>query len=321
MSVPEPRIAEPRTAEPRTACVRLGKYHGLGNDFLVIDGSGGGLAALVGPGDMAGPAVLVELAPEAVAALCNRRTGVGADGLIVCLAAQAAPAGAEQPAPAGAELAMVLYNADGSRAEMSGNGIRCLALFALDSGLVTSADFTVSTDGGDRRVQVRAERAPGLATVRVDMGRAVVADDEDEIVDVASGAVWRGRMVDVGNPHQVLFADDLEGLDLPRLGPAIEATRPGGVNVEWVRAVPGTDKLELRVWERGAGMTLACGTGSVAAVVAARAMGLVSGTRVSVHNPGGTLEVELSDDTAWLSGPTQRVAWVEVEAGLLGRHR
>lgn len=284
------------------AGLRLGKYHGLGNDFLVVDGSAAGLASL---------------SPGTVRALCDRRRGVGADGIMLCLTASP---GAPAPAVASAGVAtlrMVLYNADGSRAEMSGNGIRCLALFARDAGLVSETEMTVLTDAGRRRVQMGAGSAPGLATVRVDMGRAVVGASEDEVCDPVSGAVWRGRSVAVGNPHLVLVADDLDAVEVAMVGPGVEASRPGGVNVEWVRPGPGPGELELRVWERGAGVTAACGTGSVAAAAAATAMGLVSGPRILVHNPGGTLEVELSGGTAWLAGPAQRVAWVEVDRDLL----
>lgn len=268
----------------------LAKYHGLGNDFLVVDGT------------LAEPGLSWS---EVARRLCDRRYGVGADGLIVAL-----------PGSGRADLTMLLHNADGSAAEMSGNGIRCLALFARDSGLVGKDEFVVATEAGTRQVRVGPISATGRATVRVDMGRVEVDERELEVADPAGGASWRGRAVDVGNPHLVLIAEQLDDLDLPVIGPALEASRPGGVNVEWVRERPGTDELDLRVWERGAGLTLACGTGSVAAAAAGMTMGLVGGPVVSVHNPGGTLEVDCSEDSIWLVGPAQRVARVEADLDL-----
>lgn len=266
---------------------KVAKYHGLGNDFLLIDGTG----------------AESPLQWAAVArGLCDRRRGIGADGLIVVL-----------PGSGDAELTMLLHNADGGRAEMSGNGIRCLALFARESGLVDRDDFVVNTDAGSRPVVVGPVSTSGLATVRVDMGRVAVDETELAIRDPLGPGVWLGRTVDVGNPHLVLVSEDLEELDLLVLGPVLEVRRPGGLNVEWVRARPGTEELDMRVWERGAGITLACGTGSVAAAAAGLTMGLLTGPVVVVHNPGGALEIDLSGPTAWLAGPAQRIAWCEVD--------
>lgn len=263
------------------------KYQGLGNDFLLLDGTDPSLA-------LRWPAVARRL--------CDRRYGIGADGLIVVFAGSG-----------GADLTMSLYNADGSPAEMSGNGIRCLALFAREAGLVTTDDFVVGTDAGPRQVSVGPISEAGLATVRVDMGHATVDATVRAISNPAGPGVWLGRSVDVGNPHLVLVAEDLEELDLLAIGPALEASRPGGVNVEWVRARPGIEELDLRVWERGVGVTLACGTGSVAAAVAGMAMGLVTGPVVGVHNPGGLLEVDCTRESVELSGPAQRIAWMEAD--------
>lgn len=210
-----------------------------------------------------------------------------------------------------AQLAMQLHNCDGGRAEMSGNGLRCLALFAREAGLVAVDQFVVATDSGMLRVRVGELAPQGPVPVSVEMGTPVVEGTESEVGGLGGEVRWRGRRVEVGNPHLVLVAEDLDGLDLARLGPELEASRPGGLNVEWVRVRPDGDGLDLRVWERGVGVTPACGTGSVAAVSAAVAMGLVKGPTVAVHNPGGTLEVDLSTGSAWLSGPAERIAWVE----------
>lgn len=283
-----------------SANLRLIKYHGLGNDFLLLD--------RLEPGP--------PVTGETVRAACDRRRGIGADGLIVVL-----------PGSGGADLAMELYNADGSRAEMSGNGIRCLALFAHQAGLVDGRSFVVATDAGPRSVSIVAGGGPGPALVSVDMGEVRVgpADEQVRVAGGAGGSVgagraggaraWRGRLVDAGNPHLVLVEDDLEHLALDDLGPALEASRPGGVNVEWVRPGPGPDELDLRVWERGAGATLACGTGSAAAAAAAIAMGLVPGPGVTVRNPGGPLEAACTGGRVVLTGPAERIGTAEIDRG------
>lgn len=260
------------------------KYHGLGNDFLLLDAR------------VADPC----LSEREVVAVCDRRRGAGADGLIVVLAGSR-----------GADLTMVLHNADGSRAEMSGNGIRCLAWFAVQAGLVEGPEVSIATDAGIRATRVVPGGRRGLALVRVDMGPVAVAPGDEEVT--VDGRRWRGRRVDAGNPHLVLVEEDLSGLPLETLGPLVAASTPGGVNVEWVATRPAGVGLSLRVWERGAGQTLACGTGSAAAAVAGVAMGLVRGPTVPVHNPGGVLEVERTGDRTVLTGPAQRVAIMEVD--------
>ncbi|MGH9102753.1 MAG: diaminopimelate epimerase [Acidimicrobiales bacterium] len=267
----------------------LSKHHGLGNDFLVLldpDGS-------------------APVSAEQAAALCDRRRGVGADGLI-----RAVPGG-----PA-AQVTMELRNSDGSEAEMSGNGIRCLAQAVVDADWVAGS-FVIATAGGPRRVAVRPGERPGLVWVEVSMGRVDVEPGE-RMVDGCDGRSWAGRAVTVGNPHLVLLERDpdvLAGLDLALLGPPIETSVPAGQNVEWVTPLGDSGRLALRVWERGAGITQACGTGSVAAAAAAAAWGL-AGERAELRNPGGALEVDLSGGEAVLSGPAAFVARVEVDRRL-----
>ncbi|MGH9089143.1 MAG: diaminopimelate epimerase [Acidimicrobiales bacterium] len=259
--------------------LELSKHEGAGNDFLVA----------LGPA----PA-----GPELARALCDRRRGVGADGLIVVVPGE--PGGAGVP---GADLSMRLWNADGSEAEMSGNGIRCLAQAAVIAGLVSPPRFTVATAAGVRSVDYEPGPGAADATASVDMGEVRLGADLPDL---------RATEVDVGNPHLVVLVDDVDAVDLRSLAAELAPDYPRGVNVEVVAPRPGG--LAMRVWERGAGETLACGTGSCAAAAAARHWGLV-GDRVQVVNPGGPLEVRLEGTTAVLAGPVRRVAGVTVALG------
>jgi diaminopimelate epimerase len=270
----------------------LHKYHALGNDFLVaLDASGL-------PGG-------VELDADFVTALCDRHRGVGADGVMVVRPATATDDGRLPDAE------MELRNADGGRAETSGNGLRCLALALVDSGAVSGPDVLVATDSGPRLVTVLDRIDAATATVRTEMGTVRVGAAQ---MAPLLGGDWEARRVDVGNPHLVMMGSSLEGVDIAELGRSLEGAEPGGQNVEVV--VPdGSGGLDFLVWERGAGLTEACGTGSCAAAAAARAAGLV-GDRVEVHNPGGTLVVELAGDplepSVHLSGPATRAFRVEL---------
>jgi diaminopimelate epimerase len=257
----------------------LEKYHGLGNDFLVLLDLAGGL-----PVDAA-----------AVRSLCDRRRGVGADGLIRVTSGDAS---------AGTDVAMELWNADGSRAEMSGNGIRCLARAVLDAGLVTGPEVSVATDAGVRRVT-----ADPAGSFSVDMGRVVVDGDQGQWGDIVEGP-GPSSLVDVGNPHLVAIVDDPAKRDLAAQGRSVERFH-GAVNVELVAAGPGPDELTMRVWERGVGETSSCGTGAVAAAAFAHDRHLV-GDRVTVHQPGGDLRVDLDGESATLTGPAEHVCTVEV---------
>lgn len=240
--------------------LRLTKHHALGNDFLVV--------------------LDREADPAMARALCDRRTGVGADGLISVVASR-----------------WVLHNADGSRAESSGNGLRCAAQAVARARGVDALDITFETEAGPRRVQLDGD----IGTV--EMGTVVVKRLGERDADV-----------DVGNPHLVLHVDDPSTVDLLALG----AQHPD-LNVE-VIAIAEQDAIAFRVHERGAGITMACGTGSCAAAAAAHAWGLV-GTSVVVHNPGGDVTVDLQDaaalttggaQEALLTGPTVFIADIEV---------
>jgi diaminopimelate epimerase len=269
---------------PDTPALRFTKHHGAGNDFLVLVDVEGSLP----------------IGAELARALCDRRFGVGADGVIRVLD------GGDR-----ADLAMELRNADGGVAEMSGNGMRCLAQAAVEAGLVKPPTFTVMTTAGVRSVEYRPSESPGSAVASVDMGMAGLGPDQPQ-----QFAERRARQVDMGNPHLVLLGPDPEGVDVAELGSRLQAVHAGGINVEFISVGPGPDALTLRVWERGVGETRACGTGSAAAAAAARSWGLVGDT-VDVHNPGGTLQVSLAPDGVRLIGPVHRVAAIEVNAGEL----
>lgn len=282
--------------------MRLTKHHGLGNDFLV---------ALRGSANTGVPTDAASLAALALA-LCDRRRGVGADGLIV------------GEVDADGHVLMHLHNADGSRAEMSGNGIRCLGqAVAIERGS-NRATIDVTTDAGHRHLRVAPGAAHHEVVVEVSMGRV---SDAGEVPEEAATVVGsrQHRYLDVGNPHLVVAVDDPDSVDLASEGPAIEAGFPDGVNVEFIHVADADDGhdpvVTLRVWERGAGITEACGTGACAATFAARGWGMV-GDDATVAMVGGRARVHLSGDEAVLTGPSVFVAAIDVPDDVIdGLHR
>lgn len=263
--------------------LHLTKHHGLGNDFLVA-------LAVDNP----------DLAPDPVVAraLCDRRTGVGADGLILGLA----------PSEPDDDACMVLLNADGSEAEISGNGIRCLGQALLRAEGHAEGTLRIETPGGVRTLRTVRGDADGEVWIQVDMGPAGPGPELGQ--RTLDAAAERRATVDIGNPHLVLLVRDPDRVDLEELGPSLESEYRSGINVH-VIAVEGRDQVRLRVWERGVGITRACGSGAVAAVVAAQQWGLVD-DRVTVSMPGGDAVVERSDATMLLTGPSVFVAEVRV---------
>ncbi len=266
--------------------IDLIKLQGIGNDFLVLLDEDGTAA----PG------------PELALAVCDRHRGIGADGLIL-----GRRLGPDQ------ELSFRLWNADGSEAEMSGNGMRCLAHAALDAGWV-EADrlFGVMTPAGRREVTIR-RTAAGATWAVVDMGPVKVRPDGDaDRCNVGHGSM----LVDVGNPHLVVLGPDPDTVDVTTLGPQLERSDPAGLNVEFATLGPDPDSVTMRVWERGVGETQACGTGSCAAAAALHHWGRV-GRAVTVYQPGGAVAVELRPDgTATLAGPSVRIAECRVGSPL-----
>lgn len=250
----------------------LQKWHGAGNDFLV---------------DVIEHGTAPWWNPERARAACNRYTGVGADGLLL--------------ATLGSHVDMVLYNADGSVAEMSGNGIRCLAAAVRRATHATWSTLNVMTDAGMREVTLSMDDDAGYGSVA--MGRVTFASPLPGSLGVAN----------VGNPHVVVL-DDPAWSDAEREDRAAQLeAQVGGANVEFVTPL-ADDRVRIKVIERGVGWTLACGTGSVATVAVCQRERLCS-SDVTVENPGGPLRVQLEGDLATLSGPVQFIAnveWLEV---------
>ncbi|MBF6507639.1 diaminopimelate epimerase [Nocardia farcinica] len=258
------------------------KGHGTQNDFVILPDADGDL----------------ELTDERVRALCDRQRGLGADGVLRVVRAGALP---DAPADVPADVWFMDYrNADGSIAEMCGNGVRVFARYLVDAGLATAGELPVGTRAGVRPVRIRED-----GQVTVDMGVAKIFGESTTSV---SGRTFHGVAVDVGNPHLACVSDaELADLDLTTRPPHDPDLFPNGANVEFVRPLDD-DHVQMRVYERGVGETRSCGTGTVAAAAAAlRAAGADTGRRV-VHIPGGTVEVEITSSTATLTGPAVLVA-------------
>jgi diaminopimelate epimerase len=282
--------------------MRFAKYQGIGNDFVML----------------ADPRDEVELTPRLVRALSDRHFGIGADGVIRVA-----------PGVDGADLSMDYVNSDGSIGEMCGNGIRCLALFAREEGMTDATHMQVATPAGLMTIDVGEN-----GMVRVDMGVPIfdpaaipIRWEGPEALHAkleVDGEVVEATCLSMGNPHAVLFVDDPERVPVATLGPRLETHEafPNRANVEFVRVVSPT-RVEMRVWERGVGETLACGTGACAAAVASRLIGGAEAEMV-VALPGGELEIEwegsLGDDRpVFMTGPAVRSFEGEVELEEMGR--
>ncbi len=253
------------------------KGHGTQNDFVILPDPHGEL----------------ELTDDRVRALCDRQRGLGADGVLrVIRAGNLTDAPADVPSDV---WFMDYRNADGSIAEMCGNGVRVFARYLVVSGLAPSGDLLVGTRAGIRPVHTHQD-----GRVTVEMGQAKIFGESTTTVN---GTAFAGVAVDVGNPHLACVGDhDLDALGLGTAPPHDVNLFPDGVNVEFVRPLGG-DEVRMRVHERGVGETRSCGTGTVAATAAAlHAAGQTTGRRV-VHIPGGTVEVEITASGSTLTGP------------------
>jgi diaminopimelate epimerase len=268
--------------------MRFAKYHGTGNDFVMVEDVEDRL----------------RLDGATIAALCDRRRGVGADGLIRIA-----------PAPA-ADFFMDYYNAEGEPAEMCGNGIRCLAKYVYDRGLTSKTQLDVLTRAGLKHLVLDVEDG-AVNTVTVDMGPPAFERKAIPMVGEPTGTfigqqfevegrTFMATALSMGNPHVVLFVDpseDLAAYPVASIGPKVEvrAEFPNRTNVEFIQ--PSDGHIDMRVWERGVGETMACGTGACASLVASVLAGL-TGREAEIEFPGGLLGVAWRDDDhLFLTGP------------------
>jgi len=278
--------------------LKFTKMHGISNDYIYINAFEYDITD-----------------PEALSVkLSDRRTGIGGDGIILVCPSDIADA------------KMRIFNADGSEAKMCGNGIRCVGKFVYDKGLVSPDKTTVTIDtlSGVKTLELTVENGK-VKTARVDMGAAILnpADipavyDGNRMIDApltVNGKEWKVTAVSMGNPHCVTFVDDVDGLELEKIGPDFEnhSAFPDRVNTEFVKVIDG-HTLKMRVWERGSGETWACGTGACATAVAAVENGYCKkGDDITVRLRGGDLVINYTDDTVIMTGPATTVFEGEVE--------
>jgi diaminopimelate epimerase len=277
--------------------IRFTKMEGLGNDYLYINN-------------------LEEQVPEALfpelsRAMSDRHFGVGSDGLIAIL----------PPLSEEHDFRFRMWNADGSEGEMCGNGIRCFARYCYDRGLTTRHKLRVDTPAGTIVAELVFGAGGRVEGVRVDMGEPRLRrgqipmlgpDDNswvlDELFEV-EGQAYRITCVSMGNPHVVIFTDDVDAVDMPRIGPQIEhhPAFPRRINVHFVQVL-GPAELKMRTWERGSGITLACGTGASAVLVASHLLNR-TGRSAGVHLPGGPLQIEWDEASqhVFKTGPARYI--------------
>ncbi len=299
--------------------IEFTKYHGLGNDFILVDNR-----------HSSEPLVT----PEQAVVLCDRHFGIGADGVIFAL-----------PAQNGTDYTMRIFNSDGSEPEMCGNGIRCLAKFIADleaaqmhppqpplsKGGSKSQEIQspVAKGGSESKTEYRIQTGAGViitelrsdGQVKVDMGvprllaaeiPTTLAPADAKVIDMpieVTDKSWSVTCVSMGNPHCITFVEDVSAIDLETVGPQFEHHQafPQRTNTEFIQVIR-SDYLKMRVWERGAGVTLACGTGACAAVVAGVLVGKCDRT-TAVELPGGVLEIEWAEVSGriYMTGPAQQV--------------
>ena len=265
------------------------KMHGLGNDYIVVDNRDEKIAE--------------NEAASLAKKLCERRFGVGADGLLLVSTSSLA------------NVKMRIFNADGSEAEMCGNGIRCFAKYCYESNIMKKNDFAVETMAGLKHVWLTVKNEE-VKTVKVDMGApnwnrsSIPMIGEgiciNETLQVDDEENFKVTCLSMGNPHCIIFVDNVDEFPVEYIGPMIENHKafPKRTNVGFVQVL-NKNEMKVRVWERGCGETLACGTGTCAAVAAANKLGKV-GNKVKVHVLGGDLQVELAE-TVFLSGAAEKV--------------
>lgn len=272
------------------------KMEGCGNDYVYVNGF---TTRLENPNKVS----------EIVS---DRHFGVGSDGLIVINPSEVA------------DFKMSMYNADGSEGKMCGNGIRCVAKYVYDNKMTDKKTITVETLSGIKTLVLNVENET-VKTVRVDMGRPVilakevpVISDRKEVIDeslLVDGKEYRITCVSMGNPHAVTFVDDTDNLEIEKIGPQFENNEifPDRINTEFIQLID-RNTIKMRVWERGSGETLACGTGACASVVACVLNGLTE-NKVTVKLTGGDLLIEYNrdEDTVYMTGPAKIVFTGNIE--------
>ena len=276
------------------------KMHGLGNDFILIDCLSKSL------GDSSFLSILAKK-------LCDRNFGIGADGLMLILPSS------------NKDLKMRIFNSDGSEAQMCGNGIRCFAKYVYENKLISKIKFTVETLAGIITPEL-IFKDKEISGIKVDMGipklerREIPIEGEnsptvvDEIVKIDSKYIFKITCVSMGNPHCVIFVNDVQSISIAEIGPKIENCPlfPEKTNVEFIQVL-NKQEMNFRVWERGAGETLACGTGACAALVAA-VLNKKTDREAIIHLPGGDLDIQWADNGhVYMTGPAELVFKGEME--------
>lgn len=278
--------------------MKFTKMHGCGNDYIYVNG--------------AAEPIVGEKKPHLVRFLSDRHFGIGGDGVIFINPAKEA------------DFEMEMYNADGSRAEMCGNGIRCVAKYVYDKGLTTKTELDIVSMGKVKHIALLTEDGK-VKNVRVNMGKPElcaekipVISDNETVVDeeiLVRGRTYRMTCISVGNPHAVIFVEDVKNLPIEEIGPYIETHErfPKRVNVEFAHVVD-RGNVEMRVWERGTGETLACGTGCSATLTACVLNGLTD-RRAVIHVLGGeiTIEWDEKEDVIYMTGPAESVFEGEID--------
>lgn len=270
--------------------MKFTKMQGLGNDYVYVNCM----------------EQMVEDAAETARRVSDRHFGIGSDGLILICPSDKA------------DFEMRMYNADGSRGEMCGNGIRCVGKYVYDYGLTDKTSLSVETLGGIKHLFLEVEGGK-VSLVKVDMGPAILEPEKipvtaegsrvvDEPLQV-DGKTFRMTCVSMGNPHAVIYVDDVQGMDLEKTGPSFENHErfPNRINTEFAHVLD-RNTVEMRVWERGSGETLACGTGACAVAVASILNGYTE-DQVTVRLLGGDLKIEWDRETnkVYMTGPAEVV--------------
>ncbi len=268
--------------------INFWKMHGIGNDYIVIDNRN----RIIKENNIS------ELAKK----ICKRRFSIGADGLLIIENSNIA------------DIKMRIFNSDGSEAEMCGNGIRCVSKYCYEKNIINKEEMIIETLAGIRRTFLTIENGK-VSKVKVDMGKLIFEKSKIPMIGEGEcineefeidGEKFRITCLSIGNPHCVIFVDNLDTFSVEKIGPKIENHKifPNRINVEFVEVL-NENEINVRVWERGCGETFACGTGACASVVAGKILGKIN-NKALVHLIGGDLEVEY-EENVFMIGPVEKV--------------